>query len=97
MKAWQIQQFCEPDLMEYVEVPVPEPGPGQVRIRHSAISVNFFDLLQVQGKYQVRPPMPFIPGSEACGIIDAVGSGVSGWSTGDRVMAILFGGAFAEY
>jgi NADPH2:quinone reductase len=97
MKAWRLHQFGEPEQMEFGEVPIPEPGPGQVCIRHTAASVNFFDLLQIHGKYQVKPPLPFIPGSEACGVVDAVGESVNHLKMGDRVMAILFGGAFAEY
>jgi NADPH2:quinone reductase len=68
-----------------------------VRIRNHAAALNFFDILQVQGKYQVKPPFPFTPGAEVAGIVDAVGSGVRSVKEGDRVMAIPRGGAFAEY
>ena len=64
MKAWQVTDWCEPDGMRFVDVTLPEPGPTQVRIRNHAISLNFFDLLQIQGKYQVRPVFPFTPGAE---------------------------------
>jgi NADPH2:quinone reductase len=79
------------------EVAVAEPDAGQVRIRNHAAALNFFDILQVQGKYQVKPPFPFTPGAEVAGVIDGVGSGVSSVKEGDRVMAIPRGGAFGEY
>ena len=56
MKSWQVHAFCEPEQMSLNEVPIPEPGPQQVRIRNRAAALNFFDILQIQGKYQVKPP-----------------------------------------
>jgi NADPH2:quinone reductase len=79
------------------EVEAPAPGPGEVRIRNRAAALNFFDILQVQGKYQIKPPFPFIPGAEVAGLVDAVGDGVTGCRTGDRVMGISRGRGFAEY
>jgi NADPH2:quinone reductase len=79
------------------EVAAPAAGPGEVRIRNHAAALNFFDILQVQGKYQIKPPFPFIPGAEVAGLIDAVGDGVTGCQIGDRVMAISRGNGFAEY
>jgi NADPH2:quinone reductase len=78
---------------------MPEPGPGQIRIRNKAVSLNFFDLLQIGGKYQVRPAFPFTPGAEVSGIVDAVGSEVATLEVGDRVMAFTAGGlgGYAEY
>jgi len=83
--------------MQLEEIPVPEPGPGQVRIRNRAAALNFFDILQCQGKYQVKPPLPFTPGAEVAGTIDALGAGVSGLLRGDRVQAMAPWGGFAEY
>ncbi len=97
MKAWQIDSWCDPDGMRYADLPIPEPPPGTVRIRHHAAGVNFYDTLQIQGKYQVKPPLPFTPGGEAAGVVDALGKGVTSLTPGERVTAILFGGAFAEY
>jgi NADPH2:quinone reductase len=96
MRAWQVKQWCEPEGMEWAEVATPEPGPGQVRVRNRAAALNFFDVLQIQGKYQVKPPFPFTPGAEISGEIDAVGEGVTGWKQGDAVLGIPEGSGFAE-
>ena len=97
MKAWRVHAWGEPETMRFEDVPLPEPGPNQVRIRARAAALNFFDILQIQGKYQERPPFPFTPGAEAAGIVDAVGEGVRQFSPGDAVMAFTWGGGMAEY
>lgn len=97
MKAWRVYDWGEPETMKLEEIAAPDPDRGQVRIRNHAAALNFFDILQVQGKYQVKPPFPFTPGAEVAGIVDAVGEGVTTVKQGDRVMAIPRGGAFAEY
>jgi len=79
------------------EIPVPDPGPNEVRIRNRAAALNFFDILQIQGKYQIRPPFPFTPGAEVAGIVDAAGSEVKHVFVGDPVVAMTHNGAFAEY
>src|SRR5437660_194223 len=96
MRAWRVNELGEPETMRLEEVPDPEPGPGQVRIRNHAAALNFFDILQCQGKYQVKPPLPFSPGAEVAGIIDKLGDGVTGYSVGDRVQAMTPFGGFAE-
>jgi len=97
MRAWQVHQWCEPDAMEWSEVAIPEPGAGEVRVRNRAAALNFFDVLQIQGKYQVRPPFPFTPGAEIAGVVDAVGAGVTDFTPGARVLALPEGSGFAEY
>lgn len=72
------------------------PGAGQVRIAIRAAGVSFVDVLNATGKYQNRAPVPYIPGSEFCGLIDAVGEGVQGVAVGQAVIASSWGGAFAE-
>ena len=72
------------------------PGPGEVVITVKAASVNFPDVLIIENKYQVKPPLPFSPGSELAGVVKAVGDGVTAFEPGDRVMAITGYGAFAE-
>lgn len=97
MKAWQVNEWCEPEQMSLAETDVPEPGRGEVRIHNRAAALNFFDILQVQGKYQMRPPFPFTPGTEVAGTVDAIGEGVEGLNQGDRVQAIVSLGGYAEY
>jgi len=97
MKAWQVRGWGEPEEMTLAETPIPDPGPDEVRIANRAAALNFFDILQIQGKYQVKPPFPFTPGAEVAGIVDAVGSGVTGFARGDRVLSSPMLGAFAEY
>src|SRR5262245_12816691 len=97
MKAWRVNDWCEPDQMEFTDIPVPEPKPGEIRIRNSAAALNFFDILMIQGKYQAKPPRPFTPGSEVSGVVDAVGEGVTGFTPGDRVQAMATGGTYCEY
>jgi NADPH2:quinone reductase len=96
MKAWQVHAWGEPESMQLEEVAAPDPGPKQVRIRTRAAALNFFDILQVQGKYQEKPPFPFTPGAEAAGIVDAVGSEVSNLAVGDEVMAFTWGSGLSE-
>jgi NADPH:quinone reductase len=96
MKSWRVHGWGEPETMVLEEVAEPSPGLGKVRIRAHAAALNFFDILQIQGKYQVKPPFPFTPGAEVAGVIDAVGAEVTAHRVGDRVMAMTHGGAFAE-
>lgn len=100
MKAWRVNEWCEPDQMEFTDIPVPEPNPGEIRIKNRAAALNFFDILMIQGKYQAKPPRPFTPGSEVAGVVDAVGEGVAEFKPGDRVQAMssgTAGGAYCEY
>ncbi|WP_374472455.1 NADPH:quinone oxidoreductase family protein [Phenylobacterium sp.] len=78
------------------EIPTPQPGPGEVRIRVRASAVNFPDLMQTRGEHQHKPPVPFTPGMELAGEVDAVGEGVAAWSVGDPVAGGGRGG-MAEY
>jgi NADPH2:quinone reductase len=96
MKAIQCVQWGGPRELQLVDLPPPQPAAGQVRIRVAAAGVNFPDALIVQGKYQVRPPLPFVPGTEVAGTIDAVGAGVTSLQPGDRVVAFVGLGGFAE-
>src|ERR1700757_1962449 len=91
MKAWRVHAWGEPETMSLGEINAPAPGPGQVRIRNHAAGLNFFDILQVQGKYQIKPPFPFTPGAEVAGEIDAVGPGVAKFRPGDRVLSMTHG------
>jgi len=83
--------------MRLVDIESPEPQSGEVRIRTHAAALNFFDILQIQGKYQTKAPLPFTPGAEVAGVVDAVGPGVDLLSVGDRVMGSGGSGGFAEF
>ena len=87
--------FASLDQLEIVDVEPLEPNAGQVVVEVRAAGVNFVDALFVQGKYQIKPPVPFSPGSEVAGEIAAVGEDVEGWAVGDRVLASCGLGGFA--
>jgi len=100
VQALRVHELGEPErVLRLEEVAVPEPGPGQVRVKVHAASLNFPDVLMCRGEYQVKPPLPFTPGAEVAGVVDAVGPGADRWRRGERVLAIpAFGpGGFAEY
>jgi putative PIG3 family NAD(P)H quinone oxidoreductase len=85
------------DVLEMIELPVPDPAPGEVRIRVRASAVNRADILQREGRYPMPPGAGPVLGLEAAGTIDAIGDGVAGWAVGDRAMALLTDGGYAEY
>lgn len=97
MRALTCTAFDEPETLTVTEQPTPGPGPGEVLIRVHAASVNYPDALMVQGKYQVRPPLPFTPGAEAAGTVETVGEGVTHLKVGQRVAAFTGTGAFATH
>ena len=82
--AIRIEQHGGPEVMQWAEVPMPEPGAGQVRVRHTAIGVNFVDVYNRAGLYK-GAALPFTPGAEAAGVVDKLGEGVTTLTLGDRV------------
>ncbi|MGB7406393.1 MAG: NADPH:quinone oxidoreductase family protein [Pacificimonas sp.] len=96
MKALLCKEHGPPENLVVEEVPTPEPGKGEVRVSVKVAGVNFPDTLIIQNLYQFKPPLPFSPGGEAAGVIDAVGEGVSHLKPGQRVLAMTGHGAFAE-
>lgn len=96
MRALVCRNYGPVEDMAVEEREDPVPGDDQVAFDVRAAGLNFADVLVVAGKYQVRPPLPFVPGNEASGIVTAVGSNVSRFKPGDRVIGALRGGAFAE-
>ncbi len=96
MKAVLCKAYGPPEDLVMEDVPDLEPGEGEAVIEVHAASLNFPDGLQIQGKYQFQPPMPFTPGSEVGGVIKAIGPGFEGFNVGDRVMAIPGIGGLAE-
>jgi NADPH2:quinone reductase len=97
MKAVVIHDFAEPEDLGIEEFPQPQPAAGEVLIHVTHAGINFPDLLVMTGKYQNLPERPFVPGKDAAGSIAAVGAGVTGLKKGDRVVAQVEFGAFAEY
>ncbi len=96
MKAILCKQFGPPDSLAFEDVPSPAPKAGEAVVAMKAASVNFPDVLIIENKYQVKPPLPFSPGHELAGVVKAVGDGVGNVKPGDRVFAIIGHGAFAE-
>ena len=96
MKAVLCKAYGPPESLVVEDIASPTPGPGEVVISVKATSVNFPDVLIIENKYQVKPPLPFSPGSELAGVVKTVGDGVTAFKPGDRVMAITGYGAFAE-
>lgn len=88
--------FAPPEELAFEEVALPEPGPGEVRVDVRASGVGYVDGLLVQGLYQVKPPLPYHPGSEFCGVISALGDDVTGLEPGQRVMGLAASGAWAD-
>jgi NADPH2:quinone reductase len=98
MKAIQVHQFGGPEVLALHEIPTPKPGPGQVLVRVRAAGVNPYDTYMRNGTYAIKPPLPYTPGSDAAGTIEAVGQGVTRVKSGDRVYtATTLSGAYAEY
>ena len=96
MRGLMLHELGEPENLRLEKIPVPNPGPGEVLVDIHAAAVNFPDLLTIQGNYQFRPPLPFVPGKEGAGIVAAIGEGVTHVTPGDRVMVQVEYGTFAE-
>jgi len=94
MRAVVCQAYDREPSLEDREAP--RPGPGQVRVEVVAAGVNYVDALFVRGEYQIKPPLPFVPGSEIAGTVAELGAGTSGIRVGDRVFALIGMGGFAE-
>lgn len=98
MKAIQVHKFGDPEVLEIHELPTPNPGPGQILVRVKAAGVNPYDTYMRNGTYAIKPPLPYTPGSDAAGTVEAVGEGVKKFKAGDRVYtAKTLTGAYAEY
>lgn len=97
MRAVVCRELGGLDRLTLGELPAPEPGMGEVLVRVTAAGLNFADLLMIKGEYQEKPPLPFAPGLEIAGTIERLGLGVEGFSPGQRVMATVSHGGFAEF
>lgn len=89
-------QFGPPESYQLREFDPGPPGPGQVRVAIKVAGISYVDVLTAMGKYQFLPPLPFIPGSEYAGVVEALGEGVTSHAVGDRVNGSGMGGIFAE-
>ena len=96
MQAIQCVHLGPPDELQLNTLPDPTPGPGEVVIEVYAAPLNFPDVLMIQGKYQMRPELPFTPGAEVAGLVTAVGEGIMHLKAGDRVASFVQLGGFAQ-
>ena len=97
MHAWLCENPIGVEALQWKEMPTPQPKAGEVVIAIRAASLNFPDLLIVQNKYQMKPPLPFVPGSEFSGVVEAAGSDVAHVKVGDAVAAFGGTGGFATH
>ena len=98
MKAIVVHQFGGPEVLKLEEIPTPRPAAGQVLVRIQAAGVNPYDTYMRSGMYPIKPPLPYTPGSDGAGAVEAVGEGVKNTKAGDRVyVARTITGAYAEY
>ena len=95
MRAIRVHEYGGPDVMRLEEIETPEPGPGEVRVMLKVIGVNYIDTYERSGQYKMK--LPFIPGSEGGGVVDAVGPDVEGVAPGDLAAYAMTHGAYADY
>jgi NADPH:quinone reductase len=96
MKAVLCTEYAEHAALRFGDVPAPQPGPRELVVDVHMAAVSFMDVLMTQGKYQMKPALPYVPGSDAAGIVSAVGSEVTRFRVGDRVACGNWHGAWAE-
>jgi NADPH2:quinone reductase len=98
MKAIVVREFGGPEVLDLKEVPTPSPAAGQVLVRIHAVGVNPYDTYMRNGTYAIKPPLPYTPGSDGAGVVEAIGGGVKSVRPGDRVyVARTLTGAYAEF
>jgi NADPH:quinone reductase-like Zn-dependent oxidoreductase len=97
MKAVQFSEYGDADVLQAVELPIPQPQAGEVLIKVGAAGVNYADILQRKGTYPVPVALPFVPGYEVAGVVETAGEGVTHLQPGQRVMATIPTGGYAEY
>ena len=97
MKAITLRDFGGPEMMQYSDIDTPTPGAGQLLVRVHATSVNRPDVIQRQGNYPPPPGDSEVLGLEVAGIVESIGEGITRFSPGDRVVALVGGGGYAEY
>jgi NADPH:quinone reductase len=97
MQAVVLTKQGGPEVLQVVEQPLPEPGPGELRVKVRATGVGATDVTMRRGRYPYAPPIPFVPGYETVGTVDAMGEGVTGFEVGERVAALLVYGGYATH
>ena len=97
MHAWLCENPVGVDAVTWKELPTPVPGPGEVLVEIKAASLNFPDILIVQNKYQMKPALPFVPGSEYAGVVQGLGAGVTHLKVGQSVACLSGTGGFATH
>ena len=97
MKAIRVDEFGEPDVLEYVDVERPSPGEGEVLIEVKSVGVNYADTMRRRNQYVEQQELSFTPGSEIAGTVAEVGESVEEVNVGDRVVTLLGTGGYAEY
>jgi NADPH2:quinone reductase len=95
MRAIRVSATGGPDALQLEDIPTPDPGPGQIRIKVEAAGVNFVEIYQRKGQYKL--PLPFTPGGEAAGTVDAIGPDVSDIHVGERAASVDARGSYAQY
>jgi NADPH2:quinone reductase len=95
MRAIRVSATGGPDALQLEDIPTPDPGPGQIRIKVEAAGVNFVEIYQRKGQYKL--PLPFTPGGEAAGTVDAVGPDVTDIHVGERAASVDARGSYAQY
>lgn len=96
MRALQVEAFGDPKSLKVSEIPERAPGRGEVQIRMAGVGIGYFDGLLVKGEYQIKPPLPFVPGSAIAGVVAAVGEGVTHLKVGDHVAGFTLLGGMCE-
>ncbi len=96
MRALQVEAFGDPKQLKVSDLRERTPGKGEVKIRMAGVGIGFFDGLLVKGEYQIKPPLPFVPGSSIAGIVEEVGAGVDHLKPGDHVAGFALLGGLAE-
>jgi len=97
MRVVQFNEFGGIQALRLEEVDAPSPGPGEILIKVAAVGLNFFDTLMLRDKYQISPPLPFSPGAEVAGSVEALGDGVTEFEVGQRVVAFIGGNGCREF
>jgi len=97
MRSFESETYGSLDTFRLIDRPIPMPEPDQVRIRVEATALGYVDSLMVEGRYQIKPPLPYVPGGEIVGVVDAVGAEVRHLTTGDRIATWQLGGGLSEY